>query len=141
MATNQYLPFATGGGANVLAPADYQALPARTPGFTAGTASSEFCNTVWRQSSIAAAMLGQFVGDIGGFDALDDGIVANLLTSFERTIQAQSMNYAVDTGTADALVVTLNPVPASLTLGMKVRLQKARTECHNRADIERWDRR
>ncbi|WYX60397.1 hypothetical protein WJ967_25940 [Achromobacter xylosoxidans] len=40
MAINQILPFGTVPGANVLDPADYQALAARLGGFSAGTAKS-----------------------------------------------------------------------------------------------------
>lgn len=119
MATNQYLPFATGGGANVLSPAAYQGLAARTAGFVAGTALSINLNTVWRQGSVAAAMLGQFVGDIGGFDALDDGSVTNLLTSFERSIQNGKMNFATISGSANALIATLTPAPTALTAGIE----------------------
>ncbi|NTG00120.1 hypothetical protein G6L30_08300 [Agrobacterium rhizogenes] len=123
MATNQYLPFATGGGANVLAISAYTSLAARTAGFTAGTALSVNLNTVWRQASVPAAMIGQFVGDIGGYDALDDGSVASLLLSFERTIQKEQMNYAVAGGTPNGLTAALNPVPSALVAGMRFLLK------------------
>lgn len=122
MATNQYLPFATGGGANVLAYSAYNGLAARTAGFTAGTALSINLNSVWRQGSIGASVIGQFVGDIGGFDALDDGSVTNLLTSFERTLQNGKLNYAgAFGGTANVLTATLTPTPASIAAGFTVR--------------------
>lgn len=35
-------------------------------------------------------------------------------------VQANAMNYAVDTGVADAYVVTISPVPAALTVGMVI---------------------
>ena len=73
MAVNQYLPFATGIGANVLAPADYAALTARASGFTAGVAKSEDANTPCRQSSVATSALAQMVVDATGVDMLDDG--------------------------------------------------------------------
>ncbi|GAC1042245.1 hypothetical protein [Rhizobium sp. No.120] len=113
MTTNQYLPFGTAGGANVLSPADYAALAARLAGFSAGVAQSEELNTVWRQASVIAAMIGQFVGDIGGFDALDDGSVANIQTSFERTIQGGKLNFAIAGGSANSITANLTPAPAT----------------------------
>ncbi|HAU75915.1 MAG TPA: hypothetical protein DCW88_10400 [Agrobacterium sp.] len=123
MATNQYLPFGTAGGANVLSPTDYNALPARLSGFTAGTAFSVQLNTVWRQSSVVSAMVGEFITDYGGLDALDDGSVDNLETAFVRTMQKQPWLYAVAAGTANALTAALSPAPQSITAGMVIRLK------------------
>ena len=123
MATNQYLPFGTAGGANVLAPAAYSGLAARLSGFTAGTAVSAQLNTVWRQSSVVSAMIGEFILDYGGFDALDDGSVDNLGTGFSRTLQKQPWLYATIGGTATALTMALTPAPASWNdlIGVPVR--------------------
>lgn len=123
MATNQYLPFGTAGGANVLSPTDYNGLAARLTGFTAGTAASVQLNTVWRQSSVMSAMVGEFVLDYGGFDALDDGNVDNLETSFVRTLQKQPWVYATAGGTANALTATLVPAPSALVDGFTIRLK------------------
>ena len=53
------------------------------------------------------------------------GGLAVLQTS-ATTLQIQAGNYAVDTGTANALNITLNPVPASLPalVGVPVRIKK-----------------
>ncbi len=123
MATNQYLPFGTAGGANVLTPSSYSGLAARLSGFTAGTAVSAQLNTVWRQSSVVSAMMGEFVLDYGGFDALDDGNVDNLQTSFVRTLQKQPWRFAIAGGTANALTATLVPAPVALSAGMVIALQ------------------
>lgn len=82
MAINQILPFGTVPGANVLAPEDYQALAARLGGFAAGTAKSKELNTVWRQASFVAAMIGQYIADKAGQDVLDDGDLAALQAKF-----------------------------------------------------------
>ena len=82
MAINQILPFGTAAGANVLAPADYQALASRNAGFSAGTAKSKELNTVWRQASFVAAMLGQYIADKSGQDVLDNGDLAALQAKF-----------------------------------------------------------
>jgi hypothetical protein len=79
MAKNEFLPFGTAANANVLSNAAYQALPARAAGFGSGVAKSEELNTVWRQGSTMAAVLGQFIADKTGQDVLDDGDVNGLL--------------------------------------------------------------
>lgn len=90
MPDNQYLPFATGVGANVLLPAAYAALADRSSGFTAGVAESRDANTPWRQATVAAAAIAQLVVDVTGVDMLDDGSVANfqtkLLAAFNQII-------------------------------------------------------
>lgn len=114
MANNQLLPFGTAGGANVLDYATYSAGSWRLTGFTAGTAVSQQLNTVWRQSSFGAAMIGQYVADYSGQNVNDDGDVAtfeaNFVKSLAYPIQNKRWNGFDDTGTADAVVIT--PVPA-----------------------------
>ncbi|AUZ18053.1 hypothetical protein [Achromobacter xylosoxidans] len=88
MAINQILPFGTVSGANVLAPADYQALAARLAGFSAGTAKSKELNTVWRQASFVAAMIGQYIADKAGQDVLDNGDLAALQAKFVAALAA-----------------------------------------------------
>ncbi|WP_287813180.1 hypothetical protein [Achromobacter sp.] len=88
MAINQILPFGTVSGANVLAPADYQALAARLGGFSAGTAKSKELNTVWRQASFVAAMIGQYIADKAGQDVLDNGDLAALQAKFVAALAA-----------------------------------------------------
>ena len=51
MAKNDFKPFATGAGANVMSQADWEALPALLSGFTAGKASSAQVNKAIRQSA------------------------------------------------------------------------------------------
>ena len=87
MATNDYLPFGTGAGANVLTQADYLALAARLGGFQAGVAKSVELNKVWRQASVIAAMIAQFTSDKTGQNVLDDGDLAALQAKFEAAIK------------------------------------------------------
>lgn len=124
-AANQYLPFANNNGANVLTPTEYAALASRSTGFVAGIALSEQLNTVWRQSSMVTAMIGQFIADIGGFDANDDGVVDNLLVGFENTLQSGKLIFGIDVSSdPNNMVATLiRPVPA-LVPGMTVRIKK-----------------
>ncbi|MBU9246359.1 gp53-like domain-containing protein [Burkholderia multivorans] len=89
MATqNDFLPFATGPGANVVDQATYAALGALTTGFLSGTAQSGQLNKVWRQSSIMAAVLGQFIANFSGQNAIDDGTTATLLANLKAAINA-----------------------------------------------------
>lgn len=87
--TNQFLPFATDGGANVIAQGTYAGLAARDTGFVAGVAISAQLNKVWRQSSAMAAALGTFISDRGG-DALDDGDIAALADALAAAIESGS---------------------------------------------------
>ncbi|MEW9139887.1 hypothetical protein AB2664_30070 [Bacillus wiedmannii] len=78
MATNEFLPFATAPGANVLGQADYVALAARLSGFQAGVAKSSEVNKAVRQGAFIASVIAQFVSDTLAQDVLDDGNVPAL---------------------------------------------------------------
>lgn len=123
MATNDFLPFAWDADANVLSQAAYLALTARENGFIAGVAQSAQLNKVWRQSSLTAAMLGQFLAD-GGLDAIDNGSITTILANYKTLVRNQSLNYKVAGGTGDAITLTLSPVPASQAslLGVPLRI-------------------
>ncbi len=88
MATNDFLVFGGGAGANVITQVTYSGLAARTAGFSAGVAQSAQLNKVWRQSSIMAAVLAQFISDRTGQDALDDGTTAALLLNLKASAAA-----------------------------------------------------
>jgi hypothetical protein len=113
MANNNFKPFATAGGANVIAQADYEALAALLTGFVSGTAQSQQLNKVWRQSSIMAAVLAQFIVDLTGQDAIDDGTTATLLANLKTAVQAQS---AAVVGQARNVVMSVTAPSANATL-------------------------
>lgn len=117
MATNDFLPFAAAGGANVLAQADWLALAARLSGYTAGVANSAQINKGLRQAAAVAAAFGQFLNDYGTLDALDDGNIGNLVRDFARSIQAGKFSFAVATGTANAWTVAPTPALAAYAAG------------------------
>lgn len=96
MAKNDFKPFATGEFSNVLSQADYEVLPAVGAGFNTGIARSEELNKVWRQSSVMAAVIGNFIAEQSGDDVLDDGNLANLKLSLEKAIRQFLTNSAVD---------------------------------------------
>lgn len=89
MAKNEFLPFATADGANVLSAEDYQTLRSRSNGFSAGVARSQELNTVWRQASVIAHVVAQFIADTNNSDVADDGDLDKLQTGL---IQALSKN-------------------------------------------------
>ena len=88
MATNQFLPFGAGAGANVMTAAEYSALPARTSGFQSGVAKSREVNTPIRQAAFVASMIGQFIADNTGQDVLDNADRAALEASFIAALNA-----------------------------------------------------
>ncbi|MBL2606776.1 hypothetical protein ELK16_27695, partial [Klebsiella pneumoniae] len=90
MATNDFKPFATGSGANVLSQADYEALSALASGFLSGKASSAQVNKALRQSSSIAAVLAQFMADSTGSDVLDNGNIATLLNILKSALNNQA---------------------------------------------------
>lgn len=118
--TNEFLPFATDVAANVIDQATYAALATRSAGFSSGVAQSDQLNKVWRQSSVMASVLAQFVVDLSGNDVLDDGTASTIVANLKAAVSAQStavvgsirnagMNVttasATATFTADQLVV------------------------------------
>lgn len=113
---NDFLPFATQSGANVASQGDYAALVARLSGFSAGIANSAQLNKAWRQSSVIAAIIGQFIENHAQLDALDNGNLAALLANFEAAIRRQDLNYVGTVGgSANALTANLDPAPVSNT--------------------------
>lgn len=112
-----FLVFAGEAGANVLTQAEYVALAALLTGFQAGVAPSAQLNKVWRQSSIMAAVLGQIIADITGQPVIDDGTIATIEENLATVFRGLG-KLGIDTGTANALVVTQAPVPSALYAGM-----------------------
>lgn len=88
MPTNDFLPFATGGSANVISQAAYLALAARAAGFTTGTALSDELNKVWRQSAFQAAVVSQFVANVLSINVNDDGNMSAAVTNFTNAVEA-----------------------------------------------------
>lgn len=121
MPENQYVPFATGDGANTLATAAYIAAGFLAQGFQPGVASSAAMNTALRQVTTVAAALGQFTADNQTADVLDDGIPTNFETKFTAALKgafaSSSVHFGVATGTDDAMVVAASPPMMPTTSG------------------------
>ncbi|WP_334469262.1 tail fiber protein [Arsenophonus sp. PmNCSU2021_1] len=90
MAKNEILPFGIADGANVLPAEEYQKLTARNNGFSAGVARSQELNTVWRQASMIAHVVAQFIAETNNSDVLDDGNVdklkAGLISALSKNV-------------------------------------------------------
>jgi len=107
---NDFLPFAVGESANVLTQAQYAALTSLLQnGFSAGIAPSVQLNKVWRQSSIMASVIAQFIAQQTGQNVIDDGTTATLLTNLTAAIDAsvpgvvgQSRNLSMSVAAASA---------------------------------------
>ena len=120
MASNDFLPFAAAGGANVVTQAAYAALGALSTGYASGVANSAQLNKTWRQSSIMAAVLAQLIADTTGANSTDDGTTATLLSNLKTALQlaGAKYGYATDTGVANAAVIAYSPAVTALTDGM-----------------------
>lgn len=95
MASNDFKVFAGDPAANVLSLAEYDVLPALTAGFGGGVAQSDQFNRVFRQSSLIASMIGDFIVERAGQNAVDDGTTATLLANFITGLQnvIEAFNY------------------------------------------------
>ncbi|CDG97724.1 putative phage tail fiber protein [Xenorhabdus bovienii str. puntauvense] len=92
MAKNEFLPFGIADGANVLSNEEYSNLATRTNGFSSGVAKSQELNKVWRQASVIASVVAQFIAETNKQDVLDDGntaaLRAGLLNALRATVGA-----------------------------------------------------
>ncbi|HHT8322282.1 TPA: gp53-like domain-containing protein [Enterobacter roggenkampii] len=86
MAKNDFKPFATGAGANVMSQADWEALPALLTGFQSGKASSAQMNKIFRQAGFIAAALAQYTANKSGLDVLDDGDVSGFIAKMTTAL-------------------------------------------------------
>lgn len=85
--TNDFLPFATGGSANVLSQAAYAGSGYAT-GNISGIASSAFNNKAIRQATYLVSCLAQFLSNTTGFDVLDDGNMSEVLDTLMWALKA-----------------------------------------------------
>lgn len=86
MAKNEFLPFGTAEGANVLSNQEYEVLAARHNGFNSGVAKSKELNKVWRQASLISSAVAQFIVDTDQKDLHDTGDVADIKSRLASAI-------------------------------------------------------
>lgn len=83
-----YLPVATETGANVDAQANFAGSGYQENGFTNGVAQPYQANKIWRQSSMVAAAIANFISAVLSINVLDDGNLTNLITNLTNAIKA-----------------------------------------------------
>lgn len=111
MATNNFLPFATSDGAQVM-PQDTYALKAGI-GVTPGIADCEFANKTWRQGSLAAAVLGAIIAtDEGSYKGVDASDAQS--TSTLRTNVLKALSTIVPTNMPDKIITNAKLADASV---------------------------
>jgi hypothetical protein len=80
MPENDFLPFATGAGANVADQATYAGSATQTGGVTTGKASSSLFNKSMRQASMFAAAMAALIVEQLDTDVIDDGNLPALIS-------------------------------------------------------------
>jgi hypothetical protein len=128
MPNNQFLPWATGVGANTYTPAAYAGNSAVSQGVQNGQADPTLFNTSLRQTTSVAAMVAQFIADHQSGDVLDNGNIAALETQFQAAMQSVAgttrLSFGQDTGAADTLVVATTPTFTALSAGQIIVVTK-----------------
>jgi hypothetical protein len=81
-----YLPVATGGGADVDTQAEFAGSGYQQNGFVVGIAQPSQANKVWRQSSMIASAIATAISELLNIDILDDGNLANLVANFKAAL-------------------------------------------------------
>ncbi|WP_145498559.1 tail fiber protein [Yersinia bercovieri] len=132
---NEILPFGLGAESNVMTQAEYEALAARSGGFSSGVAKSEQLNKVWRQSSFVASVLADFIANQSGNNVLDDGNAAVLLANLELAIKTYANSNlpiastsqkgitqlsSLTNSSSETLAATLKAVKAVSDAGLKI---------------------
>ncbi|MEI9692552.1 hypothetical protein V5074_05310 [Atlantibacter hermannii] len=130
MATNDFKPFATGAGANVMSQADYQALEALITGFQSGKASSAQVNKALRQATFISAALAQFVSDKTNSDVLDNGDLSGFVTKLTNGFAKQYLsrnNPFADIKNDNSIITALQNLNMSDSAGYVGRLLAVKT--------------
>jgi hypothetical protein len=122
--TNQYLGFAGSGTANALTPAAYAALTALLAnGFQSGLAQSQQINTVFRQTTTVAAAVAQFIVNITGGNANDDGNVSEFTTNLTTAVrEALTLNENSWGAAQQGAQIPVQPVASGATLTLNFAL-------------------
>lgn len=102
MPQNDFVPWATGSGANVYSVPTYTANAARQSGVVDGEADPLLANNAWRQGTTMAAVIAGFLAQ-AGYDARDNGDVTTLLSNFLASLDAE-----IAEQTGPLVVTTIN---------------------------------
>jgi len=105
---NDFLPFSTSGTANVYTNAEYTADTDHTNGNQPGIAKSKLVNKALRQCSIISTVVAQYIADITGTNAVDDGTTTTLLTNLKT---ATNVAYNTHAATSKVTPVDADEIP------------------------------
>ncbi len=92
MAKNDFLPFASGAGANVTPQSEWAVLQALATGFISGKASSAQINKALRQSTFVASAIAQFISAKTNSDISDDGNIDGFISKLQAALLTQSLS-------------------------------------------------
>jgi len=139
---NQFIPFATGVGANVLDIIEYVDDQVTQQGLQTGIVHSPTLNAILRQGTFIASMIAQFTADYTGVESLDDGDLITMEDKFVAALQIAlsplGVYFVVDTGTANAVVGTSSPAPERYTPPCFVIFKKAPYDNTGPMTINLW---
>lgn len=86
MAVVDYLPVATGAGADVDTQAQFVGSGYQQNGFVVGIAQPSQANKIWRQASMISAAVAKTISDLLNIDLLDDGNLPNLVANLKAAL-------------------------------------------------------
>ena len=123
--TVDFLPFASGSGANVESQSAYVAdTTVLNNGFTTGIASAVKLNKVWRQSSLISAAVANYIGTTLNTNVVDDGTITALIANLGQATRLTG--YAVDTSSiVNVMTANLPVAPASFIDGEVITIKPA----------------
>ena len=118
--TVDFLPIAASVSANVETQGDFAGSGHQENGFQTGIAESAQLNKCWRQPSVIAAALANFIADLTGLDVLDDGNLALLIQELAMALSLASW-CGTSSGTANAQILSPAITPISIQAGAAFR--------------------
>ncbi len=89
-----YLPVATAVGNNADSQANFLGSGYQLNGFVNGTAQPYQANKIWRQASMFAASVANFIANELNIDVIDDGDLPTLITNFTNAVMQAAQNAA-----------------------------------------------
>ncbi|WP_288637012.1 phage tail protein [uncultured Oxalobacter sp.] len=121
---NDFKPFATGEGANVVDQLEYEKSGFLKEGFKKGMARSSEINKAIRQGSSIAAAVARFAAEKTGEDIFDNGDIGALSRQIETAISSVSSLLIADAdGLPDALIARFTPKVKELKHGLPVHVR------------------
>lgn len=117
MATNDFLPFAAGGGANVESQGSYAVDALRPIGNQPGIAVSALNNKALRQATWIAAQLAQFLSDQTTDNVLDDANATNIQNTLKKALKKAPTIQKFLTGSGTYTLPT-GPTPLYIKITM-----------------------